>query len=263
MKHHIAGDLYYEVMGPKEAGPMLFIHPNPLDSSCWIFQLAHFSTWFRCIAVDLPGYGRSPRSEAGLSMTDLAEACWDVVDRESSTPAVLVGCSIGSYVAQHMYHRRPDATQAIVLCGAGWRPTKAFPARRIAEYRERGLAHRYEYALQDFSPAFRSDPLATWFARMLGERNDQADLDSIIRMFEAVEPPDPDWLQPDLKAPVLILSGSEDPTGVAAPALHARLPDSELVVLDGAGHACHVEQPWRFDAETLEFLRRRGVLAPN
>jgi pimeloyl-ACP methyl ester carboxylesterase len=62
---------------------------------------------------------------------------------------------------------------------------------------------------------------------------------------------------------VLILSGSEDPTGVAAPALHARLPDSELVVLDGAGHACHVEQPWRFDAETLEFLRRRGVLAPN
>jgi pimeloyl-ACP methyl ester carboxylesterase len=59
---------------------------------------------------------------------------------------------------------------------------------------------------------------------------------------------------------VLILSGSEDPTGAAAPALQARLPDARLVVLEGAGHACYIEQPGRFDAEMSEFLRARGAV---
>jgi pimeloyl-ACP methyl ester carboxylesterase len=256
----IDGDLYYEVMGPADAPPMLFIHPNPMDGSSWLFQLAHFSTWFRCLAVDLPGYGRSPRSRPGLTIGDLADACWDAVDAESTGPAVIVGCSIGSYIAQYMYHRHPDRTRAIVLCGAGWRPTKAFPARRIAEYREHGLIHRYGYTLQDFAPAFRTGPLAHWFAQMFTERNHVGDLDSVIRNFEAIAPPDPDWLQHQLEAPVLILSGSEDPTGEAAPALLTRLPDAELITLEGAGHACYIEQPWRFDAEMSAFLRRRNVL---
>jgi pimeloyl-ACP methyl ester carboxylesterase len=42
--------------------------------------------------------------------------------------------------------------------------------------------------------------------------------------------------------------------------LQARLPDAELVVLEGAGHACYIEQPWRFDAEMSAFLRRRNML---
>ena len=36
MANHIEGPLYYERMG--RTGPvMAFIHPNPMDQSCWIF----------------------------------------------------------------------------------------------------------------------------------------------------------------------------------------------------------------------------------
>ena len=60
MAQHIRGPLYYERMG--RSGPvMAFVHPNPMDQSCWIFQMAHFSTWYRCIAIDIPGYGDRPR----------------------------------------------------------------------------------------------------------------------------------------------------------------------------------------------------------
>jgi pimeloyl-ACP methyl ester carboxylesterase len=255
----IDGPLYYEALGPRDASPMLFIHPNPMDGSCWLFQTTHFATWFRCIALDLPGYGRSPASRPGLTMTDLADACWNALDNEVSGPAVLFGCSIGSYIAQHMYHRRPDGVSAVVLCGAGWRAAKAFPARRIKQYREHGLAYRYEYTLEDFAEPFRDSPLAHWFARLFVERNDCADLESIVRNFEALEPPDPEWLQRDLRAPVLIVSGEHDPTREAAPALRERLPDAEWVTLPGAGHACHMEQPWHFDELVTGFLRRRGI----
>lgn len=259
---HIQGPLYREVMGPPTAPPMVFVHPNPMDSSCWLFQMAHFSTWYRCIAVDLPGYGRSPAAAPGLDMDEVAQACWDAVDAATASTAskgaVVVGCSVGSNVAQRMYHLRPASTDAVVLVGAGWSAVKEFVPRRVAAYRRHGIGYRHEHALSGMSNDFARTPLAQWLAMLFTERNGTADLETIITMFEALGVPDPAWLQAELRAPVLILRGSQDRNLDAAGALLDRLPDAELVTIDGAGHACHVEQPWAVDREVLRFLRAHG-----
>lgn len=256
----INGPLYAEAMGPEDAPAMVFIHPNPMDSSSWLYQLPHFSTWFRCVAVDLPGYGRSPTSDDGLTMHELAVACWEAVERHASIDGgvVLVGCSAGSSVIQHMYHVRPEATNALVLSGTGWRQVKDFAPLRIAGFREHGLAFRYDFSLSLFSEQFSQTPLGAWFARLFSERDDLADLPTITRLLETLGLPDPDWLQRELHAPVLILSGSEDHAHQSAFLLRDRLPDARLVTMEGAGHACHIEQPWRFDTEVMSFLHTHG-----
>ena len=63
-----------------------------------------------------------------------------------------------------------------------------------------------------------------------------------------------------IACPTLILTGSEDNTHQRALALQGHIPNAELKVLPGAGHACMLEQPWLFDRFMLEFLRRRGLL---
>lgn len=257
----IAGPLYAETVGPVDAPVMVFVHPNPMDSSCWLFQMAHFSTWFRCVAIDLPGYGRSPVAGDGLTMEEIADACWDAVDAATGRtegPCVLVGCSVGSNVVQHMYHRRPERTGSVVLCGTGYSPVKDFAPRRIASYTELGIGFRYDYTLQDLSPAFGATPLGGWLASLFSERNGLADVPTIIRMFEALGVPDPEWLQKDLDAPVLILTGELDNAHKTVFALRDRLPDVELVTVAGAGHACQIEQPWVFDTEMIRFLRAHG-----
>jgi pimeloyl-ACP methyl ester carboxylesterase len=43
--------------------------------------------------------------------------------------------------------------------------------------------------------------------------------------------------------------------------LQERIPGAELVTLDGAGHACNLEQPWAWDAHAVRFLREHGLIA--
>jgi pimeloyl-ACP methyl ester carboxylesterase len=256
MAANIDGALYREVVGPAAAPLMVFVHPNPMDNAAWMYQLAHFSTWYRCVAVDLPGYGRSPRARPGVTLFDLAEACWDAVEAESAGPAVLVGCSIGTNVVLHMEHLHPERTAAVVVSGASYATEKPHLQRHVDAYSQQGVEYRHDYALQDFSPAFRSTPLAEWMAGLWTERNEAADVPSILAMFEALIQGDPPWFS-EVETPVLILTGSEDAAHQRAFALRDVLPDAELVTLDGAGHACQLEQPWEFDRQLLDFLDRR------
>jgi pimeloyl-ACP methyl ester carboxylesterase len=93
-------------------------------------------------------------------------------------------------------------------------------------------------------------------AELWAERNQAADVPSILAMFDALIEGDPPWFA-EVQTPVLILTGSEDAAHQRAHALRDVLPDAELVTLVGAGHACQLEQPWEFDLHLLEFLDRR------
>ena len=259
MAQHVEGKLYYERMG--RMGPvMAFVHPNPMDQSCWMFQMAHLSTWYRCIAIDIPGYGRSPKATAGLTTGDMAAACWEAIDDAvPGATAILVGCSVGSSILPYMYHQRADKTAALILSGTGYTPGKEFAKRRIDAYTVNGINYRWAYTFEDFSAAFRTTHLAQFFADLFTERNATADLPSILRQFQALQQPEPDGHFARIACPTTILSGSEDITHQAAFTLRALIPGCELKVLPGAGHACHIEQPWLFNRFMIEFLARHGL----
>ena len=259
MAAHIQGPLYYERAG--RTGPIIaFVHPNPMDQSCWLYQMAHFSTWYRCIAIDLPGYGRSPKADAGLRMEDVAEACWEAIDDcFPGEPVILAGCSIGSALLPYMHNLQEDRTKAIVVCGTGYDPKKEFAPGRIKAYTEQGVDYRWDYTFQDFSPVFRPSPLAHYFASIFTERNDLADVETIILQFQALMQPEPGGHHAKIKCPMTILTGSEDSAHQRAFALKERVRGCELRVLPGAGHACQMEQPWLFDRMMIEFLRKHGL----
>ena len=262
MAEHIDGALYWEQMG-KAGRPVIFVHSSPLDHSCWLYQMDHFSTWYRCISVDLPGYGKSARAQAGLTIADLAVACWETVDQVTSEPAIVVGESVGWHVVMHMANQRPERTLAIILSGCAYRATNP-PVRGMdnpTAFRELGMAAREPRIIGLYSPAFREAELARYFAQTVVERNPFGDAASIVKVLDALGPypRDPDWLFAGAKAPALIITGSEDGGHEGAFALQQRIRGCELVTIEGAGHACNMERPWEWDTHALRFLEKCGL----
>ena len=71
-------DIWYEVTG---AGPALvFIHANPFDHDLWMYQAAHFSTWFRVVGIDIRGYGRSAKVTTPYGLADMCDDVIGVMD---------------------------------------------------------------------------------------------------------------------------------------------------------------------------------------
>ena len=48
---------YYEVSG--EGYPLVLMHANPFDRRMFLYQVAHFSTYFKVVNIDLRAYGYS------------------------------------------------------------------------------------------------------------------------------------------------------------------------------------------------------------
>jgi len=61
--------IYYEVSG--EGFPFVMVHANPFDHNLWMYQIAHFSTYFKIIAIDIRGYGRSDKPTTPFSLEDM------------------------------------------------------------------------------------------------------------------------------------------------------------------------------------------------
>src|ERR1700722_8289991 len=143
LARHIPAPLYYEVQGTGGL-PMILLHSTPDDHRLWLYQAAHFSAWFRTIAVDLAGYGRSAPAQAGVTLADQADAAWQVVDGLSEGPVIVHGNSMGAHIAMRMASARPARVPALILSGCGYLPKRDAMSVWAKRYAEEGLELRFK-----------------------------------------------------------------------------------------------------------------------
>jgi CubicO group peptidase (beta-lactamase class C family)/pimeloyl-ACP methyl ester carboxylesterase len=94
--------------------PVITLHPLGLESSAFgAFGVALARRGLRTIAVDLPGFGRTPAPQGELTAAALA-APVIALARELETPPVLVGISLGGRVALEAALGAPDAFRSLV-----------------------------------------------------------------------------------------------------------------------------------------------------
>lgn len=72
---------------------------------------------FRVLAIDLPGYGKSPKLPKRTTIEDYADVIADLIEQESDGPVVLVGHSMGGMTSLTLAEKYPALVERMVLIG--------------------------------------------------------------------------------------------------------------------------------------------------
>ena len=90
----------------------LLLHAFPFDGSMWNEVAEELrADGHRVIAPDLRGFGHAPLGDDAPDLQRMVEDVVSLLDE----PAVIVGCSMGGYVALGIAGDRPDLVQALAL----------------------------------------------------------------------------------------------------------------------------------------------------
>ncbi|MGZ8636489.1 MAG: alpha/beta fold hydrolase [Actinomycetota bacterium] len=240
--------LYYEVAGDPRRPAIVLLEGLGGDVTGWRRNVPHLAAELFVVAYDHRGSGRSGPADEPTTMTTYVEDCLAVLDELRSPRAHVYGQSFGGAVALELALTHPDRVRSAILAATHPGSLHAVPAP--------GRAPKDEPWLQRYSPAFapahpeqvREDlGLETRRSRS-GER----------RQWIAMRAWDAHDRLGDVTVPVLVLHGSQDrlmhPDN--ARLLAAGIPGAELVILEGAGHVYHAEQPERADEAVLDCVRR-------
>jgi pimeloyl-ACP methyl ester carboxylesterase len=102
----------------REAGdgpPALFIHGVLVSSLLWENAIQELADERRCIAVDLPGHGRTKTQNDDYTLTAYAKMLEDLCDTLGLGKIDLVGNDTGGAISQFIATRRPDRLRTLTL----------------------------------------------------------------------------------------------------------------------------------------------------
>ena len=256
--------------GPAGAPALVLLHGTRRTRTMWRLQLDSLAGAFRVIAVDLPGHGAL--ADVPFRLTDASDFVAAVIDEIAGGRAIVVGSSMGGYVAMDLVARRPERVAGLVLANATAEP------RTVARRAPRTVGSYLVVAAGELlhgtpgqgaggkgGPAGEPGPGATaapggtassgngpatngWLFKG-GARA----LVAALRMS----------FIPRLAAypgPTLLLNGEDD--GLfrrGERAFLAAATDGRLVVIPGTGHLVNEEQPVAFNAAVRRFAAEVGA----
>ena len=202
-----------------------------------------------------PGYGGSPLPETVRTIDDVAYIYLDLIEHYDLRDIVLLGCSLGGWIAAEMATKTCERLSRLIL-------VDALGAKFGGAY-DRDIEDIYFLSFDKVKAirfaAPRRDPLDDM--TVLGE--DEAMQVARHRETTARLCWDPYFHNPALKGrlhrisvPTLVLWGEEDrfvPPEYGR-AYAERIPDSRFVSIAGAGHYPHIEQPGAAMSAVFSFL---------
>jgi 3-oxoadipate enol-lactonase len=250
--------IYYEVSG--EGLPFVLVHANPFDHNLWMYQIAHFSTYFKVIAVDIRGYGRSDKPPSPFSLSDMADDVLGVMRDEQINEAVLGGVSVGSGIALLLGLDHPKLFKAVILVG-GNSGGAASIDDRIHGYTKVGLAPYHIQHLKELvAPDFPQTKLGQYLLNTFAERDPWLSGDCIAQIFRARGGTDMAPRLGSMTLPTLVINGEYDNSLAAGKRTASLIAGAVHKILPKTGHACCIEDPAGFDATVIEFLKAKDLM---
>ncbi|MDD2549073.1 MAG: alpha/beta hydrolase [Bacteroidales bacterium] len=252
---------------------IIFIHGLGSYLQAWIKNVDHLKTDYRCISIDLPGYGKSSKQPHSGQMTFYAGIVNEFVRELGLSNVIIAGHSMGGQIAITAALQYPNIVEGLILVApAGF---EKFHKGQKQWFREAmtldGVKLTTPEAIQNnLASNFYRLPDDAYF--MITDRISMRSADdfdaycyAIVQSVQGmVDNPVLNYLQ-DIKVPTLILFGENDnlipnrflnpgPTTEVARYGASKIKDSKLVMVPKCGHFLMFEKSEVFNSEVKAFF---------
>lgn len=262
-----------EGKGPKT---IIFIHGLGSYLQAWIKNVEELKNDYRCISIDLPGYGKSSKQPHTGQMTFYAEVITEIVKELNLNKVILAGHSMGGQISITTTLLYPDIVERLILVApAGFesfhkgqrqwfRDVMTFDGVRLttAEAIQNNLATNF-YRVPKEADFMITDRLS-----MRSADDFEAYCHAIVQSVNGmVDNPVADYLG-DIKVPTLIFFGENDNlipnrylnpgrTEDIAKSGASKIQGSKLVMVPQCGHFMMFEKFDVFNREVKDFMKSK------
>ncbi|MEE4177408.1 MAG: alpha/beta hydrolase [Bacteroides sp.] len=255
---------------------IIFIHGLGSYLPAWKKNIEGLKDDFRCIAIDLPGYGHSSKEPHSGMMSFYADVVVDFMNQLELDQAVLAGHSMGGQISMVAAMKHPERVKRLILAApAGFerftegqkqwfRNVMTLRGVKLTRVEDivSNLAYNF-YELPDDAEFMITDRIA-----MRSAEDFDAYCHAVVESVNGmVDEPVIDHLE-KITQPTLILFGEKDnlipnrflnpgTTAAVAQVGAEKIAKSQLVILPDTGHFLQFENPDRFNEEVISFLKPR------
>lgn len=251
--------LHYARQGPEQGPTVVLLHGFTDSAFSYSRVMPLLPGNVQVIAPDLRGHGESDRPADGYSPDDMATDLIQLMDALDIPSAVVVGHSMGSFVARRLAARAPGRVTGLLLVGAAPSPNNLVV--RDLQKAVDGLSDPVETSFirefqegtiaREVPPAFLDRVVAE--SRKLPARVWAAALDGLL----AFQPADH-----AIRCATFVVGGDKDTVFTTAEqeSLRQQIPGATVEITSGIGHALHWEDPERFVAALSRVMKSAALV---
>jgi pimeloyl-ACP methyl ester carboxylesterase len=246
--------LHYFEAGPGDGTPLVLVHGLGDRGEAWAAMIPALARdGFHVWVPDLLGYGRSPRPDVDYSIPLEEKTVVDFMQAVHVPKADVGGWSMGGWVAMKLTLDHPEMVDRLVVYDsagvyfpATWQPELFTPSDEAGVRQLISMLTPEPPVLPDFAAAAMARKLQAnaWVVKR--------SLASMVTGRDLL-----DFRLHGISQPMLIVWGSKDvliPLS-AGEAIHERVPQSVLNVMDGCGHIAPSECAGQVVKSTVDFLQ--------
>lgn len=232
--------------------------------SHWMFhnQITFLKSKYRILAFDFRGQGKTISNDGRYDMDSLFDDTVELIETLVGKPVIFAGLSMGGYVGIALAAKRPDLVKKLILMES---TTDDETLENVSKYKMlNNMVKTVGYWPVEksimaimFGKKFLNDKSRAnqyeIFLKKLKENNRYL----IVKATEGViSRASTEYHLPNIKCKTLVMVGSQD---VPCPVeksqfLVDNIKNSQLVIIDGAGHTGTLEEPEKYNLAIKSFI---------
>ncbi|WP_166643290.1 alpha/beta fold hydrolase [Gelidibacter sediminis] len=253
---------------------LLFVHGLSSNADAWSKNIDALKNEYTCVALDLPGYGKSSKPEADYTASYFAEILYKFIEKLALKNIILVGHSMGGQASVKLAVHHPETIEKLILVApAGLEQFSEASGNLMKSFLtpESVKNTTDEQIVKNYALNFHDQPEEV--SKMIADRiriKEASDFDAHCNaIVNSVSGMLNDPIHNDLKSisqPTLVIFGDKDmliPNRYFNPTLTTKavgeialkyIPNARLECIENAGHFVQFEKPSEVNALIQEFV---------